>query len=159
MGSPLWFKGLSKGALVFGSSYMKIFPTSNVYADNFHLMPASWGILQGPLKPEILANSRRYDLPCSPDGGGLRDPLPGMDARVQPHSRPAPISSSAELWEGQEAKLTISSPHHCPARPYSFHPFKVIQRPNVPEGTFIIGLLYDQKLNWLASSTLQSWAA
>lgn len=117
-------------------------------------------MLQGPLNPlETLGNSRRYDLPCSPDGGGLRDPLPGMDARIQPHSRPAPISSSAELWERQEAKLTISSPHHCPARPYSFHPFKVIQRPNVPEGTFIIGLLYDQKLNWLASSTLQSWAA
>lgn len=55
-----------------------------------------------PGPPESLANSGRHDLPRSPDGSGLRDPLPGMDACVQPNGWPLLASSRAELQKGRE---------------------------------------------------------
>lgn len=46
-----------------------------------------------------------------------------------------------------------SSPLLSPARSYSFNSFKIIQRPNVPEGTvYLSGLPVTWELNWLAAA-------
>lgn len=48
------------------------------------------------------------------------------------------------------------SPLLSPACPYSFNPFKTIQRPNVPEGTiYLSGLSVTGELNWLAAGQLE----
>lgn len=111
---------------------------------------------QGP--PEPLANSGRHDLPRSPDGSGLWDPLTGMDACIQPNGWPLLASSRAELQKGREARKwpaspRLSSPLLSPASSYSFNSFKIIQRPNVPEGTvYLSGLSVTWELNWLAAA-------
>lgn len=60
--------------------------------------------------PEFSPNTRRHDLPRSPHRRGLGDPLPGMDARVQPKGRPLTASSSAELWKEKDQKMTLLAP-------------------------------------------------
>lgn len=47
----------------------------------------------------------------------------------------------------------LSSPLLSPACSYSFNSFKIIQRPNVPEGTvYLSGLFVTWELNWLAAA-------
>lgn len=62
---------------------------------------ASWDLPRAPAHSRpILANTGRPDLPCRPDGSGLRDPLAGMDACVQPNGWPLLLSSGTELQKG-----------------------------------------------------------
>lgn len=111
-----------------------------------------------PGPPESLTNSGRHDLPRRPDGSGLWDPLTGMDACIQPNGWPLLASSRAELQKGKEARKWPACPHLSSpllslARSYSFNSFKIIQRPNVPEGTiYLSGLSVTWELNWLAAA-------
>lgn len=119
------------------------------------------GCRDTPGPPEFSPNTRRHDLPRCPDRRGLWDPLPGMDSRVQPNGRPVTAFSTAELWKEKETRKWPSCPQCCslflsPARPYSFNPFKTIQKPNVPEGAiYLSGLSVTRELNWLAAGQLE----
>ena len=116
--------------------------------------------IQGiPGPAEFWANTRRHDLSRSPDCRGRWDPLPGMDACIQPNGRPPSPFSSAELEGKRGQKITLlsgvshlSSPLLFPPHPYSFKPFKTIQRPNVPEGTIHLS-------GFSRSGSLISWLA
>lgn len=87
---------------------------------------------------------------------GRCDPLTGMDACIQPNGRQLPAAfSSAELNEKEARKLPfclavclLTSSLSSQLAPIHLKPFKIIQRPNVPEGTIhLSGFSRSQKLN------------